>query len=70
MHYLKLRIVWYEFSSDFQMCSVKKGVLKNFVGLAEEYLCMSVFLIKLQVFRHASLIKETPTQFFCAMKFA
>ena len=40
------------------MCSVKKGVLKNFVNLTGKHLCRSIFLIKLMKFHQ----KETPTQ--------
>ena len=31
-----------------QRCSVKKGVLKDFVNFIEKHLCWSLFLIKLQ----------------------
>ena len=52
--------------SSYQRCSVQKAVLKNFTIFTGIHLCRSLFLIKLQVFRPATLLKETPTQvFFC-----
>ena len=48
-----------------QKCSVKKGVLKNFSIFTEKHLCWSLFLIKLQVFRAAALLKrDSNTGFF------
>ena len=35
----------------------KKGVLKNFANFTGKHLCWSLFLIKLQVFRPATLLK-------------
>ena len=51
--------------SSHWRCSVKKGVLKNFVNFTGKHLCWSLFLIKLQAFRPAILLKKTPTQVFC-----
>ena len=39
-------------------CSIKKAVLKNFVILTGKHLCWSFFLIKLQVFWPATLLKR------------
>ena len=41
--------------SSRRRCSVKKGVLKNCAG---KHLCWSLFLIKLQAFRPATLLKR------------
>ena len=52
--------------SSHQRCSIKKAVLKNIAIFTGIHLCWSLFLIKLQALRPATLIKETPTQvFFC-----
>ena len=50
--------------SSHWRCSIKKGALKNFAVLTEKHLCWSLFLIKLQAWRHATLLNETPTQVF------
>ena len=39
-------------------CSVKQGVLKSFVNFTGKHLCWSLYLITLQVFRPATLIKR------------
>ena len=44
--------------STHQMCSVKKDVLKNFANFTGEHLCCILFLIKLQAFRLATLLKR------------
>ena len=44
--------------SSHLRCSVKKGVLKNFSNFTRKHLCWRLFLIKLQVFRPATLLKE------------
>ena len=36
----------------------KKGVLKNFANFPIKYPCWSLFLIKLQVFRPATVLKK------------
>ena len=46
-----------ESRSSHPWCSVKKGVLKNFIG---KHLCWSLFLIKLQAFRKIKNIKYSP----------
>ena len=38
--------------------SCKKGVLKNLANFTGKRLCWSLFLIKLQVFRSANLLKR------------
>ena len=50
------------FRSSHWRCSVKKGVLKNFANVTGKNLCWSLFLIKLQFWRPAILLKKTPTQ--------
>ena len=45
-------------TSSHRRCSVKKGVLKNFANFKGKHLCWSLFLIKLQAFRSATLIKK------------
>ena len=46
------------FRSSHQRCSVKKVVLKDFANFTGEHPCWSLFLITLQVFRPASLLKR------------
>ena len=41
-------------------CSMEKAVLKNFGILTEKYLRWRLFLIKLQNFRPATLLKREP----------
>ena len=48
--------------SSHWRCSVKQGALKNFVNFKGNKLCWSLFLIKLQFLRPATLLKKTPTQ--------
>ena len=36
----------------------KKGFLKNFANFTGKYLCRNLFLIKLQVWRHATLLRR------------
>ena len=55
-----------KFRRSHWRCSTKKDVLKNFAIFTKMHLCWSLFIIKLQAFRTAILLKETPTQmFFC-----
>ena len=54
----------FSFKSSHLKFSVKKGVLKNFASFTGKHPCWSLFLIKLQAFRVATLLKETPTQVF------
>ena len=42
----------------------KIGVLKNFTVLTGKRLCWSLFLIKLQAWKLATLLKKTPIQMF------
>ena len=46
------------FRSSHQRCSVKKGTVKNFANFTGNHLCWSLFLIMLQVFRAATLLKR------------
>ena len=45
-----------------QRCSIEKLVLKNFAIFTGKHLHCSLFFKKLQAFRPATLLKETPTQ--------
>ena len=44
--------------SSHRRCSVKKGVFKNLQKFTGKHLCCSLFLIKLQVFRPATLLNS------------
>ena len=44
--------------STNQRCSMKKAVLKNFAIFTGKSLCLSLYLIKLQAFRSATLLKR------------
>ena len=44
--------------SSHRNCSIKKAVLKNFAISIEKHLIWSLFFIKLQTFRSATLIKK------------
>ena len=46
------------FKSSHQRCYIKRGVLKNFAIFTGKYLCCSLFLIKLQARRLATLLKR------------
>ena len=46
------------YRSSHKRCSIKKGVLKNFAILTGKHLCWSLFLIKLQAWRSATLLKR------------
>ena len=48
----------FNFKISHQRCSVKKGVHKNFGNFTRKHLSWSLFLIKLQVFRPATLLKR------------
>ena len=50
--------------TSHQRCSIEKAVLKNFSIFTGKHLCWSFFLIQLQAWRPAILLKETPTQVF------
>ena len=52
-----------ESRSSHQRYSTKKVVLKNFLVFLRKHLCCSPFLIKLQAFRSANLLKWAPTLF-------
>ena len=52
--------------NSHQRCSIKKAVLKNFAIFTGIHLCWSLFLIKLQAYRPAILLKTDSTKgFFC-----
>ena len=46
------------FRSIHQRCSIKKAVLKNFAIFIRKHLRWSLFLIKLQASKHATLLKR------------
>ena len=50
--------------SSYRRFSIKKAVLKNFAIFTGIHLCWSLFLIKLQAFRPATLLKRDSTQVF------
>ena len=50
--------------NSHRRCSMKSTVLKIFAIFTGKHLCCSLFLIKLQAFRHAIYEKETVTQVF------
>ena len=50
--------------SSHRRCSVKRGVSENFTIFTGKQLCCSLFLIKLQILRPATLLTETPKQLF------
>ena len=51
--------------SSHRKCSVKKGVFKNLRKFTGKHLCWSLFLIKLRVFRPATLLNsDSNTQIF------
>ena len=53
--------------SSHQRCSIEKAVLKNFAIFTGKHLRWSLFLIELQVWGPATVLKETPAKvFFCA----
>ena len=56
---------WFESTISQRRCSTKKAVLKNFAMFTRKHLLWSLFLIKVQTFRPANLLKWTPTQTFC-----
>ena len=58
------KFVFTLFRSSHRRCFIKKAVLKHFAIFTWKHLCWSLFLIKLQPFRSATLLKETPTQLF------
>ena len=53
-----------KFKSSHRRCSVKKGVLRNFVKFTGKHLCQSLFLIKLQAlacnFKRQTLAQAFP----------
>ena len=46
------------FKSSHQRCSIKKGVLRNFIKFTGKYLCQSLFLNKVAGLRPATLLKK------------
>ena len=54
------------FRSSHWRCSIKKGVLTNFVNFTGKHLSWNLFLIKLQAFETATLLKRNSnTGFSC-----
>ena len=51
------------FRSCHKRFSVKNTVHKNFVIFTGKHLCWSLFLIKLQAFRHATLLKRESNRY-------
>ena len=47
-----------KFRSSHRRCSVKEAVLKNFPTFTRKHLCRDLFLIKLQAWRHVTLLKK------------
>ena len=45
-------------TSSHWSCSIKEGVLRNFAYLTGKHPCWSIFLIELQPFRSATLLKR------------
>ena len=56
-----------ELEAVVQRCSMKKGVLRNFMKLTERHMCQSLFFNKVEGLRPGNVVKkETLTQvFFC-----
>ena len=48
----------WEMQSSRLQIFFKKGVLKNFANFTGKYLCWSLFLIKLQAWKHGTLLKR------------
>ena len=69
-HTMKHRGVLGLFRSSHRSCSVKKAVLKNFANFTGKHLCWSLFLITLQVFRPAILLKKILLHWCFPMLFA
>ena len=55
-------IMVYNFKSSHQNYSVWEDVLKTFTNFTGNYLCWSLFLIKLQAWGSATLLKRDSTQ--------
>ena len=45
-------------SSSHQKCSIKKGIPKNLLCFTRKHLCWSLFLIKSQIFRPATVLRR------------
>ena len=56
------------YRNSHQRCSINKAVLKNFAILIERHPCWSLFLIKLQAFRSATLIKRDSNTNVCPLR--
>ena len=44
--------------SNHQKCSIKKGVIRNFVKFTGKHLCQSIFFNKVAGLRYATLLKK------------
>ena len=62
-----LHLGCYLYIRSHRICSVKKGVLKTVANFTRKQLCWSLFLIKLQAFSPAILLKRDSNAqlFFC-----
>ena len=47
------------YGSSHRMCSVKKGVLRNFVKFSGKHLCQRLFFNKVEGLRPATLLKKS-----------
>ena len=56
-HTIKHRDILGLFRSSHRSCSVEKGALKDSANFTGKHLCWSLFLITLQVFKAATLLK-------------
>ena len=54
----ELKDVWVHSKSNHQRCSMKKGVLKNFVNFTGKHMCQSLFFNKVAGLRPAALLKK------------
>ena len=54
----ELGIIYMRYRSSNQRRSVKKDFLKNFANFTGKHLCWSLYLIKLQAFKPATLLER------------
>ena len=54
------RYIWGYFRSNYQRCSLRKGVLRNFTKSTRKHLCQSLFFNKVPGLRPATLLKKMP----------
>ena len=58
MKELKIDFLVRDYKSSHQMCSVRKGVLRNFAKFIGKHLCQSLFFNKVAGLRSATLLKK------------